>query len=349
VKATFCCSDSRWRQHAVVLTLPAETSSELAAEVSAKCNTYLQEKAAKARTEGVRDSARTALNQYRTGAFPGFQASINKYLQRFNAGFRLDQVIAANTRSGPTCTYNVLINNQPVPVAGGDQARGQPSFKNTLSAGDRNTLALAFFFASLDADPGLIVIDDPVSSLDEHRSLTTVQELRRLAQRVKQVIVLSHSKPFLCRIWEGTDRTQRAALVVPRDASGSTLADWNVEQDPLPDRRHGVLRQYLQSGGTNSREVAAESVRPVLEAFLRVACPEHFPPGSLLGQFRDKCRRQIGTPQEILSALLVTELHDLTEYANRFHHDTNPAYATELINDGELTGFVARALKFTAR
>jgi hypothetical protein len=31
-----------------------------------------------------------------------------------------------------------------------DLAPGEPSFRSTLSAGDRNTLALAFFFASLD-------------------------------------------------------------------------------------------------------------------------------------------------------------------------------------------------------
>ncbi len=330
------------------------TKARHSPEISAKCDAYLREKAAKGRTEALRETARSALNQHRTGAFPGFEASINTYLQRFNAGFRLGQVSAANTRSGPTCTYNVLINNQPVAVAGGDQTPGRPGFRNTLSAGDRNTLALAFFFASLDGDPGLVskivVIDDPVSSLDEHRSLMTVQEIRRLAQRVGQVIVLSHSKPFLCKIWEGTDRTQRAAVVVARDASGSMLAAWNVDQDSVTehDRRHGVLREYLQSGGTNAREVA-ESIRPVLEAFLRVASPEHFPSGSLLGQFRDKCRRNVGTPQQILDAALVNELHDLTEYANRFHHDTNTAEATEIINDGELTGFVDRALKFAAR
>ena len=40
-----------------------------------------------------------------------------------------------------------------------------------MSAGDRNTLALAFFFTNLDQSPDLaqkiIVIDDPITSLDE--------------------------------------------------------------------------------------------------------------------------------------------------------------------------------------
>ncbi|MBR7513273.1 AAA family ATPase, partial [Mycobacterium tuberculosis] len=85
-------------------------------------------------------------------------------------------------------------------------------------AGDRNALALAFFFASLDQDPQLaqkvVVIDDPMTSLDEHRSLTTVQEIRRLVGRVAQVIVLSHSKPFLCGLWEGANPADRSAIRV---------------------------------------------------------------------------------------------------------------------------------------
>ncbi len=39
----------------------------------------------------------------------------------------------------------------------------------------------------------------------------------------------------------------------------------------------------------------------------------------------------------------------LKEYANRFHHDTNPAWETEVINDGELRSFVQRALDFARR
>lgn len=322
--------------------------------VAPLCDDYLNEKAAKANTEQLRDQARTALDQYRTSVFPGYQTAINLYLERFNAGFRLDSVTAVNTRGGPSCTYNVIINTVPVAVAGGEPTLGEPSFRTALSAGDRNTLALAFFFASLDQDPNLaskvVVIDDPISSLDEHRSLTTVQELRRLSQRASQVIVLSHSKPFLCRIWEGTDRTIRAAVSVVRDGNGSTIQSWDVDQDSISeqDRRHSLLRGYLAGNQANSREVA-RSIRPLLEAFLRVAYPDYFPPGSLLGPFRGICEQRVGTEDEILRSGDIQELRDLTEYSNRFHHDTNPAWETETINDGELRGYVTRALRFARR
>ena len=158
---------------------------------------YLDEKAAKAATEVLRGQARDALDDYRQNIFPANEAAINEYLHRFNAGFRLGGVGSVNTRAGSSCTYNVLINNIAVALT----AAAGPSFRTTMSAGDRNTLAIVFFFASLDQDAQIaqkiVIIDDPMTSLDEHRSLTTLQEMRRLQARVGQVVVLSHSKPFL--------------------------------------------------------------------------------------------------------------------------------------------------------
>jgi wobble nucleotide-excising tRNase len=196
----------------------------------------------------------------------------------------------------------------------------------------------------------IVIIDDPVSSLDDHRSLTTVQELRRLSTSVAQVVVLSHSKPFLCRIWEGAAHATRVALHVVRDGKGSTIKAWNVDYDSITehDRRNATLRDYLANGAGNEREIA-RALRPHVEAFFRVASPEHFPPGTLLGPFRGICDQRVNTAQQILNAADIQELRDIVEYANRFHHDTNAAWETEAVNAGELTGFVIRVLKFVKR
>lgn len=327
------------------------TKARHTAEIDRLCGEYLEEKAAKARTEGEREGARTELDAYRATAFPASQTAINAYLRRFNAGFRLDSVTSTSTRGGQACTYSVVINERPVPVGGGNLPDGEPSFRNTLSSGDRNTLALGFFFASLEQDPALVnavvVIDDPISSLDDHRSQTTVQEVRRLSERAGQVIVLSHDKRFLCRVWNGADSTARVALEIARDGAGSTLRPWDVEQDSVTehDRRHGRLREFVASGSGDQREVARD-IRPHLEAFLRVARPEQFPPGTRFGAFLTLCRQRVGQRGEISDAATTRELGELLEYANRFHHDTNPAWETVAINDAELRNFVERALVF---
>jgi|CXWL01.1.fsa_nt_gi wobble nucleotide-excising tRNase len=322
---------------------------------SALCNRYCEEKVAKAQTASQRDQAKDALEQYRIVVFPAYKKSVNDYLQKFNAGFRIDSISPVTSRAGTACNYAVLIDSKPVAVSGGTARPGTPSFRNTLSAGDRNTLALAFFFASLEQDPGLatktVVIDDPISSLDEHRSLTTVQEIRRLASRVEQVVVLSHDKKFLARIWDGANgRIPTTALQIVREGRGSTLAPWSVSDEATTeyDRRHSLLREFHTSGRGEAREVAC-AIRPVLEGFERVAHPEHFPAGTLLGPFLGVCDQRVGTNAQILAAEDLRVLREILEYANRFHHDTNSAWETEMINDGELRGFVRRALAFVRR
>ncbi|GFO62334.1 hypothetical protein GMPD_02530 [Geomonas paludis] len=346
---------------------PAALHSELQRLLAAKarhtpaisllCDAYLAEKAAKLLTEQRRDQARTALTNYRTQIFPTYQTAINRYLQLFGAGFRLERIQAVNNRGGSACSYDVVINNTAVSIAGRAGAPDSHGFHNTLSAGDRNTLALAFFFASLDQCPRLndkvVVIDDPVSSLDDHRCLTTTQEIRRLSRRAAQVIVLSHSKPFLCTLWEGVpqaERADRAALELIRQGSGSVLREWDVTRECVSehDRRHALLREYLEGNGGNGR-VVAEAIRPLLESFLRVASPQYFIPGMLLGPFRGLCEQRVGGAQEILDQHHLDELRDLIEYSNRFHHDTNAAWQAEVVNDAELLGFVRRTLAFARR
>lgn len=320
--------------------------------IAGLCTAYLAEKQAKTATEALRDQARNALDQYRQRVFPAYQNAINDYLGRFNAGFRLGAVASVNNRSGSSANYNVVINNTPVSLT----TENGPAFRNTLSAGDRNTLALAFFFASLDHDPSLadkiVVIDDPMTSLDEHRSLTTVHEMRALHDRVGQMIVLSHSKPFLLGVWNGADRgASRTAIRIARQGAGSTLSAWDVTQDAATehDRRHALVSDYIANGGPATERETAQALRPILEAFMRVAFPASYPPETLLGPFLGLCRQRVRTADEILSQADITELEALKDYGNRFHHDSNPAWQTAVINDQELTAFCRRTLAFARR
>lgn len=319
--------------------------------VAPLCQAYTNEKNAKKATETLRDNARKALDQYRANIFGQYEAAINTYLGKFNAGFRLSSIASMNHRGGSSCTYNVLINNVTVPLT----AESGPSFKNTLSAGDRNTLALAFFFSSLDQDQALaqkiVVIDDPMTSLDEHRSLATIQEMRDLVSRVKQVIVLSHSKPFLCQIWEGADKTTRSALKIIRSEQSSSIDTWDVHQDCITehDKRHALIQHYIDAGNSGKERDVATALRYVLEAFLRVSYPANFPPGKLLGKFHNECEQALAAGTAILSQADTAELRKMLDYANKFHHDTNPAYATATINDHELVDYCTRTLKFAKK
>lgn len=322
------------------------------ADVIPLCQAYLDEKTAKALTEQRRTLTRNALDQHRQTAFPAYGVAINDFLQRFNANFRVGPLDPTNIRGGSTANYTLLVDNNQVPLTGGP---GTPSFRNTLSAGDRNTLALAFFFASLQQDPQrsqkVVVIDDPMTSLDEHRTLHTLQEIDRLSREVVRVVILSHSKPFLLGVWDKCRQLPRTSLEVRRSGAGSILATWDVISAMLTehDRRHAAASAYLVQADPIAERRVAESLRLMLEAFCRVAYPADFSPGTMLGQFHQYCATRAGAPREIMSTANAQELRALLDYANRFHHDTNTAYATEIINDTELTDFTRRTLAFIRR
>ena len=329
------------------------TKARHSEEVASLCDEYLQEKEAKACTEIKRTEARKALGDYRVNVFPKLQAGVNGYLQRFNAGFRIGDLAPANIGggSGSTCVYNVVINEIDVAVKSTKNTPGVASFRNTMSSGDRNTLAFALFFSSLDQSPNLanaiVVIDDPISSLDEHRSLTTVQEVRKLVERAGQVIVLSHNKQFLCAVWNRNSSEEYASLENAQNGDESTIIPWDVSQDSVTehDQRHSLLKEFADTGSKPTREVA-QAIRLHLEGYLRVACPGHFSSGSMLGPFINTCRQKLGETDEVLNQATLQELKDIVEYANRFHHDTNPAGQSQAISGGELRGFVKQTLDF---
>lgn len=318
-------------------------------DVVAHCDAYLAEKDEKEKTEAECDKAKTALEEYRASIFTNYQKAINNYLSKFGASFQLDSVSAQNNRGGSSCIYNVLINSVPVPLASDNGS----SFKNTLSAGDRHTLALAFFFASLDQDAGLaqkiVVIDDPMTSLDEHRSSATIEKIQMLVERVQQVILLSHSKPFLLQAWKDTDKKDTdknaytALRIIRSSGQSSTIETWDVKQEFFTDHdeRYKLIQSYInQSDPSKARDVAA-SLRHVLEVFLRAAYPTDFPSGKMLGWFHGECAKALKKETPILNQADTDKLHRLIGYVNKFHHGTGAT-----INDQELAGYCKRTLAF---
>ena len=321
--------------------------------ISEACDDYLQELNAKSEAKTKRDQTRQELDHHRTNVFPKYEADVNRYLEKFGTSYQLKNMKHANLRIGSTSTYDAQVGGASVAVGNPSATDAAPSFSNVFSGGDRTTLAFAFFLASLEQLDHLgdtvVVIDDPISSMDADRSLTTVQEIRALTLRAGQVIVLSHDKRFLCRIWEHANHKESVAFEIARSQDGSTLRSWNVAEDSLTehDRRHFVFQEYLDLGTGNMLEVA-RNIRLHLEGFLRTACPQDFPPGSSLGnQFVEKCHQNLNLATQILSQIKLQELRDILEYAHKFHHDTNHEWASQQITDGELRMFVERALKFT--
>jgi len=328
------------------------TQSRYSDDLKDLCDEYLLETNQKTTLEKQKEISRLALDNHRQTVFPQYHTSLNTQLELFGANFRIGELQSSNAAGLPSTTYHLIVNDHAVPLTSQDNTFALPCLKNTLSAGDRNTLALAFFFASLENEPNLnnsiIVLDDPISSLDDGRTITTVQKIRNLVPSSKQVIVLCHLRAFLCDIWEHSDKDNTTALKMLRCPNNtSSIALWDATSDALTeyDKRHKALRDYVNEDTQNNRYIA-QCLRPVMEKYLRITFPEHCPPGTLLGNFKNHVENLWENGQQIMNEVSLRELRDIAEYANIFHHDTNSAWQTEEINDNELVGFVKRVLNF---
>lgn len=338
------------------LSLLRASKARQEAPHSTRCDERREALSAKGLAEEEKERVRGELDDHRTAVFPRYQNAINEILARFNASFRIVRLEPTNPRGLPSSQYFLEVNRQEVPVSS-EGVQGVPTFRSTLSGGDRTTLAFAFFIAALQGEPSLqddiVVIDDPLSSLDDHRRAVTSQEIQALVPKTHQMIVLSHSKHLLCSLWKNSRQGEGVPLEIRLRNGDTSLVPWNIHDDAVTeyDKRHERLRQFLRDGGTreDAKRVAVD-LRPVLEGFFRVYCTEHFHPGDLLRDLTNRARQALVAGSDpIFTQAELDSITQLIEYANRFHHETNPAYdrALEDLNEQELRGFAETVRDFT--
>lgn len=133
----------------------------------------------------------TALRDEQSTYLDEFFDEINKCFSSLGShDFELER---GHDRTGHTPVYFLKV-----------KFRGQDVSENDLdkvfSESDRRALGLAVFLASLEAmseeelENTVIILDDPVTSFDDHRVGQTHMKLMELSERCEQIIILSHFK-----------------------------------------------------------------------------------------------------------------------------------------------------------
>ncbi len=211
-----------------------------------------------------------------TAFFITYKNRINHYLGTvFKTPFRIDQVVHVPPQGRATRSridYNLTIDGYTISC---DPA--QPvSIKNCLSEGDKNTIALAFFFSKLDIDPGIgnkiVVIDDPLTSFDTNRKSYTVQLIQSLLAKVKQVIVLSHYEFFLSALSNGIPKGDKKTLLISENfttgASSIEPLDLDALMQPKYFRDIEKLDEFLATPNIAIKDEILGLMRNVLEAHI---------------------------------------------------------------------------------
>ena len=232
---------------------------------------------------------REQLDMHTEAVIRRYGESINRYLERINAGFRITTPTHTYRGGPPSTSYQIVINQRPVELGDATTPLDRPSFRNTLSAGDRSTLALAFFLAELEQDAQrghkIVVFDDPFTSLDAFRRNQTVHQISRCAESCLQIVVLSHDPNFLKLLWDRVPPADRKTLQLARiGEENTTIAEWDIEKAVQARFRADMdsLQRYFSSTEGAPRDII-QKIRPVLEGYCCNLYPTQFPEGDTLG------------------------------------------------------------------
>lgn len=218
------------------------------------------------------------------------------------------------------------------------------SLRHTLSEGEKNCLAFAFFLAQLhlrkDIESRIVVFDDPISSLDYNRRHITLNILTEYAKKCKQFFLLSHDAHFINDFKKKNN--EALVLKIAKAKDSSQIIPFNVEQECMTGifKDIFVLKDFVENGELsqyNLRDVA-RCIRPVLEGVFRIKFYMHIKQNEWLGDFISNIRNaKSGEPFFRLTNCL-TDLEILNDYSKTYHH-SNPEYMSEEIVGSELQGY----------
>jgi wobble nucleotide-excising tRNase len=329
-----------------------DTRERHQAKAVAACADYTRLLTEKRGLEKKKDEAKANLDAETSKLLETHEKEINKYLGLFGADYRIHQFKRNYVGGNANSEFALQINGAVVQVGNERTPEGEPCFGNTLSGGDKSTLAFAIFLACLRHDPKLaqrlVVIDDPISSLDWDRQQATVDQIGLLVREAAQVLVISHEPHFLRSIWDSAADAERKALCV------TTHQDQVIEEWDIAEATKGAyfkdyfkLHKFVNHGTKAELGDVARSIRPVLEGNLRMRFPVEFPAGAMLGGFIEKIRD--AEPTDALAAYqgaFLDELTALNTYSRVYHHDTNANWSTAAISKNELRTHAQRALEF---
>lgn len=287
--------------------------------------------------ERAKKSARDTLNQTMVGTLSQFREDINTHLDEFNAEFRINEFTHNYRGKSPRVEYGIQLRGEAIELTG-----GRPTIATALSEGDKKTMGFAFFAASTLADPDLgkkiVVIDDPMSSLDAPRRDHTIEVLDQISARAEQVIIMAHDAHFLRgmqdkfakRFTEAEIGKVHLKMVRKRYSDfGSLDLDVLCQSQYLSD--YQLVTDVVAGEISDPEGVArgAVALRPLLEGYLHRKYPKIIPTGVTLGVAIDAIEDKGGTDSPCAAMFdRVEELRRMNKYASKFHHNTHPDMAT---------------------
>lgn len=319
-------------------------------ELCDKYNTLLEEKGL---LEKEKKKARARLESFTNKLLDRYEDEMNRYLDIFNAGFRIINVDTSHEKGTPRMKYQLKIRDQEIPLGSLKNAADTPGFSNTLSDGDKRTLAFSFFMAKNNLDPSIsdkiVIVDDPMSSFDQSRQRATQRELKNLGLKANQLIVLSHDPSFLQAFLQNGDfNSSMVSVYEIKRAPGdySSIEDCDIEEciQTVYKRNYHLISKYIEDPRDIDKVSVVRAIRPLMEANLRLRFQESFKGANSLGIMISIIKEspQNSPLRKIMPSL--PKIEEINGYTTSHTHDTDANGSVPQINDAELKRYAILAL-----
>jgi len=303
--------------------------------------------------QAQKNAKQKELEDYGKTIFGTYQKRINELLVRLGTDFTITGLTGkTDERANESYSdFGFLILQQTVPLTARQDS--VPCFKNTLSEGDKSTLAFAFFMVALermpDLDKQVIVFDDPLSSLDETQREATASLLLELSPKVAQLNVLPTRKDFVFMLCDKI--ADNKTLQVRSDKkNGSQIAVFDVEEDRKSDhaRRIEGMERYLVEDFGPTLDAMQGNLRKLFETVLKTKYYR-----TLAADI--KAKHGLATllttlfNTKLLDAGLKPRLFDICSVANGSHHGEIVDAIPKKLTRDELLPLIREALELVHR
>lgn len=276
--------------------------------------------------------------------------SINKYLDLFCDTMHLSEIkLIHNSKANiQSLVYGIEINGHNITI----KDRSNTSLKYYLSDGDKNALSLSFFLARMDMLPDLdsyiVVVDDPFTSFDSQRKMTTITQLAKLAGKVGQFFLLTHDLNFANDFNKAT-QNETLNLKIQNYKNSSSLCIHELQLETLTGFNKDLLtlRNFitnpLNEDSIYLREVI-RCIRPTIEGLFRIKYFNYITDNQWLGDFIKLIKDADSSSALYKLKDYIEEIEEINDYSKIFHH-SNPNYIEVGISTVELRNYVRRTLK----
>jgi len=295
------------------------------------------------------------LDTYSATIFVNYTTKINQYLQAFAPYLEIRDLDSGYVGSSkePMIKYALHINGNEIKF---EDTALHPSFKYSLSEGDKSALALAFFLTKLEVDGNIqdkiVVFDDPVSSFDLNRKSTTISKLIDFGQQAKQLFVFTHNIIFACEFWKSANQIPLTSQCCKIELLGNTscIVEFYIDTETLSSilKDSLAIKNYLTNGclSDQERRGIARCLRPALESYFHLKFFDLVAPNDWLGDFISSVRSATSTADKFFRLKSsLTELTDINDYSKKYHHRFNTNNESEPVTDAELRSYCDRTLK----